>query len=298
MSATKFATYDQKGKAEDFSDIITDISPTDTPFLSSIKNEKTHSTIFSWQEDSLAAAANNAKVEGADAGNAAQTATQERTNRTQILTKTVSVSGTADAIKTYGRAKESAYQIGKALKEIKRDYERAMVGVDNAQAAGSDGSGAREMDSVTQQISTAVDAGSNSTDPLTEAKLLTLGQTCYENGSEPNMLMVKPADSLLVAGFARTTNHNRVLNDDERKLVHVIDLLVTPFGEYRTVINRHQLSTHAFLVDPAMFSSVTLRPFTRTLLAKDGDSDKHFIVGEVSMKHRSFADSGMITGLS
>ena len=297
MSAQKFSTYDQEGKAEDYSDIITDISPTDTPFLSSIKNEKVHNTFFSWQEDSLAVAANNAQIEGADAGAANQSATQERTNRTQILTKTVQVTGTADAIKTYGRAKETAYQLGKALKEIKRDYERAMVGVSNTAQAGDD-STAREMDSVDQTITTTVDAGSNNTDPLTEDKLLTLGQNCYENGSEPNMLMIKPADSLLVAGFARTTDHSRVLNDDERKLVHVIDLLVTPFGEYRTVINRHQLGSLAFLIDPAMFSSITLRPFTRTLLAKDGDADKHFIVGEVSVKHRNFADSGMITGLS
>ena len=80
---------------------------------------------------------------------------------------------------TYGRAKETAYQLGKALKEIKRDLERAMVGVDNAAVAGAAGNSpaAREMASVTQQITTDVDAGSNATDALTEAKLLELGQT-------------------------------------------------------------------------------------------------------------------------
>jgi len=41
-----------------------------------------------------------------------------------------------------------------------------------------------------------------------------------------------------------------------------------------------------------------LRPFTRTLLAQTGDSDKHFISYEGSVKHLNFADSGMITGLS
>jgi|TARA_R100000482_G_scaffold11213_1_gene3356 hypothetical protein len=64
------------------------------------------------------------------------------------------------------------------------------------------------------------------------------------------------------------------------------------------VLNRHQLTTHAFLIDPSMFRCCVLRPFTRTLLAKDGDSDKHFVVGEYSLKHMNFADSGMITGLS
>jgi hypothetical protein len=47
-----------------------------------------------------------------------------------------------------------------------------------------------------------------------------------------------------------------------------------------------------------MFKQATLRPFTRTLLAKNGDADTHFVVGEVSVKHSNFSDSGMITGLS
>ena len=81
-----------------------------------------------------------------------------RTNNTQILSKVFEVSATADAVKTYGRAKETAYQMSRApLKEIKRDYERAMIGVDNAAVTGTS-SVAREMASVTQQIST-IEAG-------------------------------------------------------------------------------------------------------------------------------------------
>ncbi len=91
----------------------------------------------------------------------------ERTNNTQILTKAFQVSATSDAIATYGRAKETAYQLGKALKEIKRDLERAYVGVDNAAATGSS-SVAREMASATQQNSTSVDAGPTDPAPITE----------------------------------------------------------------------------------------------------------------------------------
>ena len=36
----------------------------------------------------------------------------------------------------------------------------------------------------------------------------------------------------------------------------------------------------------------------RTLLAKNGDSDRHHIVGEVSCKHTNFGDSVAIIGLS
>lgn len=291
-----YTSYDQVGKAEDVSDIITDISPTDTPFFSSIKGESVSARVFEWQEDSLAAAANNAAVEGADASMATLSATTSRTNNTQILTKAFQVSATADAVKTYGRAKETAYQLGKALKEIKRDLERAYIGVDNAAVTGS-ASVAREMASATQMINTSVDAGANATDALTEAKLLDLGEDCYENGSEPTILMIKPADATIVADFAAASGRNREFAGST-ELVNAIDLYVSPFGEYSVVINRHQLSTHAFLYDPAMWRSATLRPFTRTLLAKNGDSDKHFVVGEMSLKHMNFDADGMITGLS
>ena len=103
-----YSTYDQVGKAEDVSDIITDISPTDTPFTTMVKTEKVSARTFEWQEDSLAAAANNAAIEGADASMATLSPTTMRTNNTQILTKAFQVSATADAIKTYGRAKETA----------------------------------------------------------------------------------------------------------------------------------------------------------------------------------------------
>lgn len=301
MSGSNFTTYDQVGKKEDVSDIITDISPTDTPFVSSIKNEKVNARTYEWQEDALASAADNKFAEGSAAPAASQAATTLRSNTTQILMKSVNVAGTADAVATYGRAKETAYQLGKKLKEIKRDYERACVGIDNAAvgAADSDGdSSVREFASASQMITRAVDAGTNATDPLSEGKLLELGQGCYEAGSEPTMLMIKPADALLVAGFVNTAaGRNREIQQS-KTLVNAIELLVTPFGEYRVVINRHQASTHAFLIDPTMFSTTTLRPFTRTLLAKTGDTDNHMIVGEVGLKHKSFADSGMITGLS
>ena len=293
---TTYTTYDQVGRAEDVSDIISDITPTDTPFFSMIKSEKISARTFEWLEDSLADAAVNAAVEGADASMATLTAATSRTNTSQILTKAFQVSATADSIKTYGRAKETAYQLGRALKEIKRDVERAMVGVSQAAVTGSS-SAARKMASADQQISGSTDAGSNSTDPLTEAKLLVAGQAAYTAGSEPSVLMVKPADSTIIAGFAAASGRNREFAQT-KTLVNVIDLLVTPFGQYKVVLNRHQLTTHAFLIDPTMFKTAVLRPFSRTLLSKSGDSDKHFVVGEMSLKHSNFGDSHMITGLS
>lgn len=294
-----YTTYDMVGRKEDVSDIITDISPTDTPFFTMVKPETVDDRVFYWQEDELDPPANNAKVEGHDPNDATLSPTTMRSNTCQILEKTFKISRTSDRVAKYGRKKETAYQLGKKLKEIKRDLEKAMIGVDNASVTGNN-STAREMSSISQMISTTVDAGSNTTDPLTESKLLELGQTCFENGSDPTVFMIKPADSLLVANFAAATGRNREIRQ-ERKIVNVVDFYISPFsGEdgYKVVVNRWNLSTHAFLIDPTMFRVNVLDPFQREVLAKTGDAQRHMIVGEYSCSHKNFADSGMITGLS
>ena len=291
-----YTTYDQVGKKEDVSDIITSISPFATPCQSMFKNEKVSARTFSFLEDALADSQVNAAVEGADATMLSLTDATERAQNTQILVKGFQVSATADAVATYGRAKETGLQLAKKLKEIKKDYERAMVGVAQAAVAGN-ASTARKMTSIINQISTTVDAGSNATDALTESKLLTAGETAYNNGSEPDTFMIKPGDAQIVAGFSAASGRNREIAQG-KTLVNAIDLYVSPYGEYRVVLNRELLTTHALLIDPTMFKTCTLRPFTRTLLAKNGDSDRHHIVGEVSCKHTNFGDSVMITGLS
>ena len=113
-----YTSYDQVGLKESVADIITDITPFDTPAFSMFKSEKVTARTFSWLEDSLAAAGVNAAVEGADASMATLTDAVERTNNTQIIEKAFQVSATADAVSTYGRAKETAHQLAKKLKEM------------------------------------------------------------------------------------------------------------------------------------------------------------------------------------
>lgn len=122
-----FSTYKQIGKAEDVSDLISNITPFDTPFSTLIKSEKMTGRTHEWQEDELADASSNAMFEGIDASFLALTPTKLRENNTQILTKACVISNTSDAIKTHGRAKETALQLAKKMKEIKRDLEFAFV---------------------------------------------------------------------------------------------------------------------------------------------------------------------------
>ena len=291
-----YKTYEQIGLAEDVSNIISDITPTDTPMYSMIKTEKVHARQYSYMTDSLAAAASNAQLEGFTASAGTAIPTTMINGNTQILQKACQVSATADAVKAYGRAKETAYQLSKALKEIKKDVEFAFVGASNATVAGN-ATTAREMDSADQLIGAGNTTAGGSA-ALTEAMITATGQAVYNNGGDATILMVKPADSLIIAGFTGAAGRTREFNDGNKTLTNAVNLYVSPFGEYRVTLNRHQMTTHAFLLDPSMWRTASLRPFARTLLAKTGDSDTHMVVGELGLMHKNPLGSGQIDALT
>lgn len=309
--ATLFKTFDQVGVKEDISDLISNISPTKTPFMAALKSESVNNTIFQWQEDSLASVdLTNAKAEGFDAVDANMVPTVMRSQYTQILSKTVRISQTADAVATYGRAKETAYQVSKASAELKRDLEGIMVGQAQNASPGTGGAGiaaaARKMGSVfgndglgNAMIAAAVTVDKTATpSALSEQNILDVNQKLYAAGSEANVIMVKPADALLIAQFTNSAGRNRTINDGGTTIVNAVNLYISPYGEQKVVINRFMKADSALVYDSANWKQVTLRPWTRELLAKTGDSDRHMIVGEFSLKHTNFSASGAIKGLT
>ncbi|TFH50924.1 MAG: hypothetical protein E4H01_01175 [Lysobacterales bacterium] len=106
-----FQTYQAIGNREDLSNMITNISPTETPFQSMAGREKATSVKHEWQIDSLKAAAANAQVEGDTPSNTTVTPTTRVFNATQISSYAFNVSGTQRAVDPAGRADELAYQL-------------------------------------------------------------------------------------------------------------------------------------------------------------------------------------------
>jgi hypothetical protein len=293
---TMYSTYDQIGIAEDISDVITNISPTKTPFQTSIGSEKIDNRLFQWQEDSLRAQADNKALEGFTATDVARTPTVMRQNYTQILSDTFRITATSDVVRTYGRAKETAYQLAKTGEELKRDLEFSFVGINNAAVAGAETVTAREMASALNMI----DAGNviaGGTAALTETMILNCHRATYDAGGEPEILMIKPADALIVAGFAAASGRQRDFKDS-RTITNVVDLYISPWGELKVVINRFLLSTVAFMYQPDMYKKCVLRPWTKESLAKDGDSNRTMVVGEFSLKHKNFKAGGYVNAIT
>ncbi len=291
-----YKSYDQVGKKEDIEDIIYDISPTLTPFTSSIGTSTASAVLHQWQEDELAAVGTNAVVEGADAGASSVDTTTLKSAYTQIFSKVVQTSGTADVVEKYGRGSELQYQIAKKGKELRRDIEHAFVGAGQAGAAG-DGSTARQLKSAQNQIdaSTTSTAGSNRT--FTETLLLDTLQDVYEAGGDPNQIQVTPSHSLVVAGFAASSGRTRDI-ESGTKLVNAVDLYVSPFGECAVVPNRFLDANSCLVLDTEYWSRAVLRPMQTIVLAKTGDSDKRQMLTEQTLVCENSKASGLIEALT
>jgi hypothetical protein len=289
-------TYDLVGKKEDVEDIIYDISPTDTPFLSSIGTTKAKATVHQWQQDKLDAAAANAVVEGAVAGTAAATDTTIKTANTQIFKKVVEVSGTSQAIGLYGRADELARLVAKKGKELKRDIEHAMVGAGQAGTAGN-GNTARQLTSAQNQIAAATTNSNAGNRAFTETILLDVMQKVFTAGGMPNQLQVTPSHSLIVAGFAAASGRTRDFGT-QKKVVNAVDLYVSPFGEVAVVPNRFLNANTAMVLDTEYWSRAVLRPMQTVVLAKDGDSDKRMMITELTLVCENDEASGLAKDLT
>jgi hypothetical protein len=294
-----YTSYDQVGAKEDVSDVISNISPTKTPFQSGIGSEKLHNKVFDWQEDSLRAVADNNQAEGFDATFITVQPTVMRENVTQILSEAFEVSGTTDVISTYGRAKESAYQMKKTSSQVKRDLENTLVGTAQAKVKPTDNLTNRKMAGYQAQLDSSVVHNMGAATPLDEAGLLTVLQAIYDNGADPSIIMCTSARAQTIADFAKASGRTRNITSDasmtaQKTVVNAVDLYVSPYGEQKVVINRFLKSGNTLVYEPDMWALCTLRPWFRETLAKTGDALKMMIVGEFSLKHKNFKASGAI----
>ena len=313
----QFRTYAAVGMREDLSDVIYNISPTDTPFMSTIGKTKATAVYHEWQTDSLAAAAANAAVEGADATEATLTATTRVGNRTQISQKTVGITGTLEAVDKAGRKSEKAYQLAKASSEIKRDMEFALLN-NTVQSNGSAGSTARVLGGLQTWLATNGDfgtggsAGATGTTARTsgtnrtfeESLLKTVVKEVFESGGSPKVLMVTPSHKQTVSAFAGIAAQRYMApSDAPTTIIGAADVYLSDFGSMSVVPNRFMLSGNsanevAFVLDPEYAAVAYLRPFFTNDLAVTGDSAKTQLLVEYTLEVKNEAAHGVIADLS
>jgi hypothetical protein len=314
-----YQTYQSVGNREDLTDMIYDISPTETPFMSSIGKTKATGVLHEWQTDSLSdATIANAAVEGADATSATLAPTTRVGNRTQISQKTIQIAGTEETIDKAGRKSEKAYQLAKASSELKRDMEKIMLA--NQAASAGDSSTARTLGSLqawlnTNYVGTGT-AGSLGTTArvsgtdgaFTETMLKSAVKSAYTNGGNPTVLMVSPTQKQVVSTFAGIAEQRYAAPANKQTtIVGAADVYLSDFGTLSVVPNRFTTADdeattgqgeQAFVLDPEYAATAFLRPFQTNELAKTGDSEKTQLLVEYTLEVKNEAAHAIVSDLS
>ena len=306
-----FSTNDMAGIREDLSDIIYDVSPTDTPFLSMAGRAEATNTYHEWQVDSLAAAATNYVIEGDDATTDAGVSTTRRGNYTNISDKVARVTGTARAVNTAGRADEMDYQVLKRAKELKRDMEKVLLD-NNARVSGDDTT-ARECAGAPAWLFTNTDFGAGGADgagdgttartdgtqrAFTEDQVKTVMQLCWEEGGMPDTLMVGSFNRQVASSF--TAGKSGFQKAEDSTLHATYDVYESDFGQLKMIPNRFMRSRDALILQMDMWKVAFMpgRNMVTTDLAKTGDTDRKQILAEYTLEASNEKANGGVFDLT
>jgi hypothetical protein len=302
-----FTTFDAKGIREDLSNLITNIAPEETPYMSNIGSESISNSLFEWQTDTLASAAANKQLEGDDVTSFdAVTATVRLQNYAQISRKTIVLSATEETVNKAGRRSELAYQIAKRSAELKRDQEYTML--QGAVAAAGNTTTARGTASLQAFIKTNYDMQTNGANPSyttvptsarTDGNVRTFTETILKNviqqvwtaGGTPKILMTGPVNKQRVSGFSGIASSRFNIDGGARPatIIGAADIYVSDFGNVQVVPNRFQRERDAFVIDPDYAKVTTLRPYQQVELAKTGDAEKRMLI--VEWGHKVLAEN-------
>ena len=296
-NAQTVETYDRGNLKPDVLEQLYYFEQEDTPVFSTSKKKKAMNTTVQWVEDSLdAVSATNYQIEGEEFTPEATSQIVLKKNYTQILTRTYSVTGTAQATPGYAEANTLPFQREKKLRAIKRDAEASLVR-NVASVVGVSGT-ARRMAGLETWISTNASRGvggagtgynsgtgltaaatDGTTRPFTENIFSDLTKVAVDNGikrgtkAKPTMLM---ANSNIQRQFADnfTGNQSRI-SETTDMASGSLSIYQNQFGYFVFKYNPQMRQRTAFLLDMSHIQLAMLRELQIIKdIAKTHDSDE------------------------
>jgi hypothetical protein len=320
QTAGTYDSYDLIGAREDLQDKIFNIDPIDCPFTRMAGSSKASATKHEWQTDDLAAAAQNAQIEGDEFAYADPDPSVRVGNYTQIATKTLKITGTAEAIRKAGRSSELGYEAAKKVKELKRDHEFDFT-ANTASVAGS-GAVARVMGGLRAWLETntvieaggadggynagtgVVDAATNGTTPVafTKAAMDTVIQSVWNAGGDPTVLMVSGFNKRAFSTFMSDTNvaqfRTNLSGKKQGTIIAAADFYISDFNEMAVIPNRFQPGRNAYILDPEYLSIAYLRRPRVVKPAVIGDATNWVIIDECTLVVKNEAAHGVRADLT
>lgn len=308
---TTLHSYELNGKQQSFANWVSNLSPEDTPFVSLTKKKKVEQTMYEWQSTNLKPPSEQARyLEGSVATEEESLPIFTATNYTQIFRKVVAVSDTADAVETFGRTKESKYQIEKAAKELKRDIEYAFL--KNAQgfpeisgyARRTSGFMAlcpgrelysREMGVQTTFYSVYSDVHGKNYGKPTLPDFFKMFTNLYMTGSKADTIMFHPKHADFFAGLQEAEMVRSRWFENTDKVVIETTKMQDQFGKWWNLVpNRNMPDFAIYFFKPSDWTQRVLRAPRLVKLSKQGSSTKWMIEAEIGLENKAPFASGLL----
>lgn len=316
-----FTTATPVGNRESLSDVISMITPRDTPIYSDIAHPSVDRAFFEWEIDTLSAPASNTQLEGDTFTFATVSPVTRVAEYTQILRKDWSISASQEASDNAGDAeKRKRVQLKRGI-EIRKDVELSIV--TNVASVGGQTRVSGGLPSwLTSNVSrgaTGANGGYSSGSKLTVAEttgtqraftqplLDAVMQLAYQSGADVKKAYVSPYAKGMFVTFMSNANvatfRYMAESGDNNKIVSNADIYASPWGEIEVVPNRVMSTSAAvarrvFLVDPEMLGWAWFRGIANVPnLAKVADSEQGVILGEGGLKMNNEAGCGVIADI-
>ena len=302
-----FDTYTATADREQLSNVIYNISPQSTPFMSSIGKNNIKNVVFDWQTETLPTASGSGQLEGFELSRAAATATTRVSNVAQISSRDATVTGSQQASDPAGKKSEMAHQLALMAKALKRDMETALSqkGAKTTGAAAT----ARLTGGFESWITSNVSRGTNGagagsgaapTDgtqrALTEALLKTVLQSCFTNGGEPSLAICGPVNKQVISGFTGRSSARQMI--DATTVEASVSIYSSDFGDLKIVPSNFSRERSLLLVDPDYAKVSFLRSFETVDISTIGDAQTKMVLAEYGLEMSNQAAHGVVADLT
>ena len=302
-----FDTYSATSDREQLSNVIYNISPQATPFMSAIGKNSIKNVVFDWQTETLPTASGAGQLEGFELSRAAATATSRVSNVAIISSRDATVTGSQQASDPAGKKSEMAHQLAIMAKALKRDMEVALC-QKGAKTTGN-ATTARVTGGFESWITSNVSRGTNGagagggaapTDgtqrALTEALLKTVLQSCFTNGGEPSMAICGPVNKQVISGFTGRSSARQMV--DANTVEASVSIYASDFGELKIVPSNFSRERSLLLVDPDYAKVSYLRDFKTVDISTVGDAETKMILAEYGLEMSNEAAHGIVADLT
>tara|TARA_E500000318_G_scaffold31646_2_gene31412 strand:- start:2971 stop:3921 length:951 start_codon:yes stop_codon:yes gene_type:complete len=298
-----FDTYTATADKEDLSDLIYNISPMQTPFLSSVGKRNVNNVVFDWQTEVLPTPSSTGELEGFELSRSSSTATSRISNVCMISSRDATVTGSQEASDAAGKNSEMAHQLAIMAKALKRDMEEALV--QNIAKNAGNASTARQTRSLETFYSSNVNKasdGANGSDSaartngtrrdLTEAMVKDVQQQCFASGAEPSILMCGPYNKGVISGFTGRAQARQFV--DANTVEASVSIYSGDFGELQVVPSNRSREQAVHLLDPEYAAVAYLRDFETIDISTIGDAETKMIVCEYGLEVKNEAAHGIV----